>query len=90
MSLRLKLSVTRAPTERQLSVDKFGCCILNNPREVLRHLPIIEVLVTFIGNIANVDVAAPENERQQCLNTASTQPQHSANRVSMIVGLQLV
>jgi len=41
-------------------------------------------------NIVNVDVTAPENERQQSVNTASTQRQQSVNRVSTILGLHLV
>jgi len=47
---------------------------------MLRLLPIIEVLVTFIGNTVHVDVASPENERQQSINTASTEHQQSINR----------
>jgi len=58
--------------ERQQSVNEFGCGILYNPRALLRHLPIIEVLAVCIGNIRNVDVATPENERQQRVNRAST------------------
>jgi len=73
------MSVTRASTERQLSVNEFRCCILYDPRAVLRHLPIIEALATYIGNIVNVDVAAPENECQQSINTASTECQQSVN-----------
>ena len=39
---------------------------------VLRLVFIIEVLVAFIGKIINVDVALPDNERQQSVNRAST------------------
>jgi len=67
---------------RRQSVNDFGCCILNNARAVLRHLPIIEVLAVFIDNILFVDTATPQNERQQSVNTASTEHQHSVNRVS--------
>jgi hypothetical protein len=69
-----------------------------NPRDVLWHLPIIEVLAAFIGNIVCVDTATPQNEpqhrintastqRQQSINRASTQCQQSANRASMILGV---
>jgi len=51
------------------------CCILNNPRAVLRHLLIIEVLAAFIGNIVCIDTAKPQNERQQSVKRASTQRQ---------------
>jgi len=68
--------------ERQQSVNDFRCCILYNPRAVLWHLCIIEVLAAFIGNIVNVDVAAPENEHQQSVNRASTERQQSVNRAS--------
>jgi len=74
------MSVNRASTERQLSVNESGCCIMYDPRAMLRHLPIIEVLAACIGNIVNVDVAAPENERQQSVNRASTERQQSVNR----------
>jgi len=35
-------------------------------------LSIIKVLAAFIGNMVTVDVATPENERQQSVNRAST------------------
>jgi len=75
-------SLPHSENERQPSVNKFGCCILYNPRAVLRNLPIIGVLAAFIGNIVNVDVPAPENERQQSVNRASTECQQSVNRAS--------
>jgi len=75
-------SVNRASTEHQQSMNDFGCCILYNPRAVLRHLPIIEVLACFIGNIVCVDTATPQNEHQQGINRASTERQHSVNRAS--------
>jgi len=68
--------------ERQQSVNDFGCCILYNPRAMLRLIPIMKVLAAFIGNTVYVDVASPENERQQSVNTASTERQQSINRVS--------
>jgi len=45
-------------------------------------LAIIEVLAAFIGNIVYVDIASPENERQQSVNTASSERQQSINRAS--------
>jgi len=68
--------------ERQQTVNNFGCCILYNPRAVIRHLPIIEVLAAFIGNIMCVDTATLQNERQQSVNRLSTEHQHSVNRLS--------
>jgi len=68
MSLNLKMSVNRESTEHQQSINDFGYGILYNPTTVLRHLPIIEVLATFMGNMVSVDVATPQNERQQSVN----------------------
>ena len=68
--------------ERQWSVNDFGCCILYNPRAIQRLLPIIEVLATCIGNTVYVDVASPENERQQSVNTEVTERQQRINRAS--------
>jgi len=75
-------SQPHSENERPQSVNKFGCCILYNPRAVSWHLPIIEVLAAFIGNIVNVDVAAPEYEGQQSVNRASTERQQSVNTAS--------
>jgi len=49
---------------------------------VIWHLPIIEVLAAFIGNIMCVDTATPQNECQQSVNRLSTEHQHSINRLS--------
>src|SRR5258705_346944 len=79
--------------ERQQSVNDFVYCILYNPRAVLRHLFIIEVLADLIGNSVNVDTVAPPNdhlpsdkktstERQQSVIRASTKCQQSVNTVS--------
>ena len=76
-------SVNRASTERQQSVNtastechqtvnNFGCCILCNPRVVLWHLFMIEVLATCLGNMVRVDIATPNNERQQSHSRALT------------------
>jgi len=68
-------------------VNDFVCCIVCHPRAVLRLLSISDVLVPFIGNIVNVDVASPDNERQQGVNRASTERQQSINRASTILGV---
>jgi hypothetical protein len=65
-------SQPQSENERQQSVNEIVCCILYNPRAVLRHLPIIEVLAAFLGNMVCVDSAIPDNERQQSINRAST------------------
>ena len=57
-------SVNRASTECQQSVNDLGGGILYNPRAGRRHISIVEVLAACIGNIVNVNLAAPENERQ--------------------------
>ena len=75
-------SQPHSQNERQQSINDFGCCILYNPRAMLRLLPIFEVLAAFIGNIVNVDVASPENESQQSLNRVSTERQQSFKRAS--------
>jgi len=75
-------SQPQCENERQQSVNNFVCCILCHPRAVVRLLSIIEVSATFLGNMVIVDVPSPDNERQQCVNRASTQHQQSINRVS--------
>jgi hypothetical protein len=75
-------SQPHSENERQQRVNDFECCTLYNPRAVLRHLCIIEVLAAFIGNIVCVDTVTPENEHQLSVNTASTEHQQSINRAS--------
>jgi len=77
VSTKRQQSINRASTEHQLSINDFGCCIMNNPRAALLHLPIINVLATFRGNIVGVDVTTPEDEHQQSINRASTEHQQS-------------
>jgi len=64
-------SINRASTERQQSVNDVGCCIMCHPTAVVWLLFIIEVLAGYIGNMVDVDVGSPENERQQSVNRAS-------------------
>jgi hypothetical protein len=64
--------------ERPQSINDFMCYILYNPRAVLQHISLIEVLPAFIDNIMFVDTVPPRNERQQSV----TMPQQSVNRVS--------
>jgi len=68
--------------QRQQSINDFVCCIFYNPRAVLQHLSIIEVLAAYIGNIVFVDTVTPQNERPQSVNTASTERHQSINPVS--------
>ena len=42
-------SVNSGSRERQQSINYVGCCISYNPRAVLRHLPLINVLAAFVG-----------------------------------------
>jgi len=46
--------ISQSHNERQQSVNDLLYCIVYNPRAVLRHLPIIEVLAAFIGNLVCV------------------------------------
>jgi len=71
----LKISVNTASTN-------FVCCILYNPRAVLWHLPIIEILAAFIGDIVFVDTATPQAEHQQSINRVSIARQQSINTAS--------
>jgi len=75
-------SQPQSENERQQSVNDFVCCILYHPRALLWHLSTITVLAAFMGKIVNVDVASPDNERQQSVNRASTERQQSVNRAS--------
>jgi hypothetical protein len=68
--------------ERQQSVNDVVCCIMYNPRAVLQHLPIIEGLAAYIGNIVCVDTVTPHNEWQQSVNRVSTEREQSVNRAS--------
>ena len=68
--------------ERQQSVNDFVCCILYNPRAVLQHWSIIEVLAAFRGNIVIVNTVTPRNERPPSVNTASTERQQSMDTES--------
>ena len=68
-------SINRVSTERQQSFNDFRCCILYNPGAVLWHLPIIKVLAACMGNMVSVQVATPENKRQQSINRVATERQ---------------
>jgi hypothetical protein len=50
----------QSENERQQSVNDFLCCILYNPRAVLRHLLIIEVLADFTVSIVIVNATTPQ------------------------------
>jgi len=75
-------SLPQSETERQQSVNDFVGCIMCNPKAVLRHLSIIEVLAAITRNIVCVDTATLPNERQQSVKRASTEHHHRVNRVS--------
>jgi hypothetical protein len=75
-------SQPQSENERQQSINDFGCCILCHPTAVLQLLSIIEILVTFMDKIVNVNVASPDNQHQQSINKASTERQQSVNRAS--------
>jgi hypothetical protein len=80
-------SQPQSENERQQSVNDFVCCILYHQRAALRYLSIFNVLATYIDKIVNVNVASPDNERQQTVNTASTERQQSIKRASTILGI---
>jgi len=52
-------TINRASTEHQQSINNLGYCILYNPRAVLEHLPIINVLAAFLGKREGDTVTAP-------------------------------
>jgi hypothetical protein len=56
-------------SEHEWSVQDFVCSILYNPRAVLRHLPMIQAVAAFIGNMVCVNAATPQAsmEPPQCL-----------------------
>jgi len=67
---------------RQQIVNNFECGIFHTPKAMLWLISIIEVFAAFIGYMVNVNVTAPENERQHNVNRASTERQQSVNRAS--------
>jgi len=68
--------------ERQCSVNNFGCCLMNNQRALLWHVPIIKELPIFMSNVDSASCTTPTNEHQQSVNRASTKCQQSVNRIS--------
>jgi len=80
-------SINTASTEWQQSVNDFGCCILYNPRALLRHIPIMNVLAAVMSKRDHDMVTAPvwkwaSTEHQQSINRASTEHQQSINTAS--------
>jgi hypothetical protein len=61
-------SQPQSENERQQSVNDFVHCILCHPMAVLWLLSINEVLAAIIGNMVNIDVTLPDNERQESVN----------------------
>jgi hypothetical protein len=66
----------------QQSVNNCQHCNYYILRTMLLHLPIIEVLPTYMGNMLSIDAATPTNERQQTINRGSTDHQLSFTIVS--------
>jgi len=52
-------SINTASTECQQSVNDFGCCILYNPRSLIWHLPIINVLAAVMSKRDSDMVTGP-------------------------------
>jgi len=65
-------SIDTASTECQQSVNDSGCCILYNPKAVVRHLSMIEVLATWLWIMVRVDIATPNNKCHQSHNRELT------------------
>jgi len=58
-STECQQTVNRASTEHQQSINNLGCCILYDSRAVLRHLPRINALAVFVGQIESDMVVVP-------------------------------
>jgi hypothetical protein len=72
MSLQLNMTINRASTEYQHSINDLGQRIVYNLNGVLQCFPLTEVLTAVMGNIVHVDVATPKNDRQNSINRGST------------------
>jgi hypothetical protein len=79
MLLQRKLCINRASTEHQQSVNNLGCCILYNPRAVLWHRPIINVIAAVMSKRHHDMVISPvwkwastERQRISVLHLASS------------------
>ena len=59
LSLHQTMNINRVSTECQYSINHFGCCILYNPRAILRHLPINNIMAANIGKWEGDMVIAP-------------------------------
>jgi hypothetical protein len=66
-----QLSINRASTERQLSINNFRFCILYHPSDFRTYLSIIKVLPAFMENMSSVGAAI----RQFGINSVSTKHQ---------------
>jgi hypothetical protein len=67
------LSQHKSEDVPQQSVNDLVCCILDNPRALLWHLPIIEELAVFIGNIVCIATATPHTKCQYSVYTPSSE-----------------
>jgi hypothetical protein len=81
--VKVTWSQPQSENDHQQSLNDLVCCILCLPSSVLRHLFIIEVLLAFIGQIIDVDIALPDNECQQRVHRVSIERQQSVNRASI-------
>jgi len=77
-------SINTVSTECQQSVNTFGSCIMYNPRTLLRHRPISNILAAILCKWDRDKVTTPvrkwaSKERQQSMNTESTESQQSVN-----------
>jgi len=69
------MSINRASTQHQQSINDFHHSICDNPKATLLHLRRIEVLPAFMGNMLNVNMATPQHEHQHSVKRASTEHQ---------------
>jgi hypothetical protein len=58
----VNVNLTTPKNERQQSINSCVCCIVCDPRAIVRLLRIIEVLATSKGNIVHDIVATPEDD----------------------------
>ena len=62
-------SINTVSTECQQSVNTFGCCIMYNPRALLRHISIINVLAAILRKCdRDMVTTAVWNQRQPSVN----------------------
>jgi hypothetical protein len=75
MAISLVLMLLPHKNKYQRSINDYRSWNLFNPRTVLWHLPIIEVLPGYMDNMSNVDVSTVKNECEKTVNRVSTKYQ---------------